>query len=30
MSIHEGRKQTTEMAELQRVKQVYDDLRERD
>jgi hypothetical protein len=30
MSIHEGRKPATEMAELERVKQVYDDLRERD
>jgi hypothetical protein len=30
MSIHEGRKPATEMAELEPVKQVYDDLRERD
>jgi transposase-like protein len=27
MSIHEGRKPATEMAELERVKQVYDNLR---
>jgi hypothetical protein len=30
MSMHEGRKSATEMAELKRVKEVYDDLRERD
>jgi hypothetical protein len=30
MSIHEGRKPTTEMVELERVREVYDDLRERD
>jgi hypothetical protein len=30
MSIHEGRKPATEMAELERAKQVCDDLRERD
>jgi hypothetical protein len=28
--MHEGRKPATEMAELERVKEVYDDLRERD
>jgi transposase-like protein len=30
MSIQEGRKPSTEMAELERVKEVYDDLRERE
>jgi hypothetical protein len=30
MSVHEGRKSATEMTELERVKQVYNDLRERD
>jgi transposase-like protein len=30
MSMHEGRKPATEMAELERVKAVYDDLRERE
>jgi hypothetical protein len=30
MSMHEGRKPATKMAELDLVKEVYDDLRERD
>jgi hypothetical protein len=30
MSMHEVRKQATKMAELERVKEVYDDVRERD
>jgi hypothetical protein len=30
MSMPEGRKSATKMAELERVKEVYDDLRERD
>jgi transposase-like protein len=30
MSMHEGRNPATEMAELERAKEVYDDLRERD